>query len=103
MITPLGQRQMFQTVNSEAVRAALEVGEHFQREATHKQIVAERMAEAQASVPEIPRAEGLKTEERHGRQQGQAQERAAKEKTRRNPEDPEDKAESADTHMDFLA
>ena len=37
MITPLGQRQMFQTVNVEAVRAALEVGGHFQREAAQKQ------------------------------------------------------------------
>ena len=105
MITPLGQRQMFQTVNAEAVRAALEVGEHFQREATHKQIVAERMAEAQAAVPEIPRAEGMKTEERRGRGQGQGQARgrAGAAKAEGQPEDPDDHAESADPHMDFLA
>jgi hypothetical protein len=103
MITPLGQRQMFQTVNVEAVRAALEVGGQFQREAIQKQALADRMAEDQASVPEIPRAEGLKTEERHGRRQDQAPERDAAGRPRRRPEDPDEPADSADPHMDFLA
>ena len=71
MITPLGQRQMFQTINAEAVRSALEVSGLFQRELAQKQALLDRMAEDQASVPQIPRTDGLRTEERKGGRQDQ--------------------------------
>ena len=57
MISPLGQRQMFQTVNAEAVRSALEGTGLLQREAMHKQVIMDQMAEDQASVLEIPKSE----------------------------------------------
>ena len=104
MISPLGQRQMFQTINAEAVKAAHEVGGLLQRETGQRQAVLDRMAEAQASVPEIPFAEGLKAEERkEGRKRGGRQgadgrgaqtEAQAGDDTTANP---------ADGHMDFLA
>jgi len=104
MISPLGQRQMFQTINAEAVKAAGELGGLLQRETGQNQGVLDRMAEAQASVPEIPVAEGLKAEERkEGRQHGGRQ--------RPRRQDGEADGQGADTepaipadgHMDFLA
>jgi len=101
MITPLAQRQMFQTINAEAVRAALEVSGQFQKELAQKQAMLDRMAEDNASVPQIPKAEGLKIEERKQGRQEQGQEgqpgqgeEAPKEGAEANP---------ADAHLDFLA
>jgi hypothetical protein len=104
MITPLAQRQMFQTINAEAVKAALEVSGQFQRELAQKQAMIERLVEDQTSVPQIPRAEGLKIEERKGGKQGQEQEGQAKDQ-----DEPDGTAQAgpeanpAETHMDFLA
>lgn len=108
MITPLGQRQMFQTVNAEAVRAALEVAGLAQREAVQKQVLADRMAEDKDTVAEIPQAEGLKTEERHPDRRGQQQggRRDAGEEGGTGDEtggSPFGWANPADMHMDFLA
>jgi hypothetical protein len=106
MITPLGQRQMFQTANVEAVRTALEVAGQAQREAAHKQVLADRMAEAQDSVPEIPHAEGMKTEERRqGRKDQEPPRRhgAAGAGPQEDRGALEGAAISADGHMDFLA
>jgi len=106
MISPLGQRQMFQTINAEAVRAALDVSGQFQREAGQKQIVDAHVAEAQVSVPEIPQAEGLKTEARHGHGQSDEHGRGGSRHAADAGEDPEPdgtEANPADVHMDFLA
>jgi hypothetical protein len=107
MITPLGQRQMFQTVNAEAVRAALEVAGLAQREEAQKQVLADRMAEDKDSVPEIPQAERLKTEERHQGRRGQQQpgqrEAGEGDGSREEPDGSSGWANLADTHMDFLA
>ena len=104
MITPLGQRQMFQTVNVEAVRTAAEVAGQAQREAAHKQVLADRMAQAQDSVPEIPQAEGLKTEDRgHHRQDRQHEGHPGGDGSREEATGTDGSAIPADGHMDFLA
>jgi hypothetical protein len=105
MISPLGQRQMFQTVNAEAVRAALEGSGQLQREAMNKQIIMAQMAEDQASVLVIPHAEAPRTEERRGGGQGEGHRGSSGE-----PGDPDADSETgsvpakpAEGHLDFLA
>ena len=53
MISPLGQRQIFQTANVEAVRQAQEVSEQIQRENVRKRVADERLLEDEASVQVI--------------------------------------------------
>ena len=104
MITPLAQRQMFQTINAEAVKAALEVSGQFQRELAQRQAVLERMAEDQASVPAVPTAEELRTEERREGHREPGEEgygEAWDEDGSAGSEDPG--AKSADGHLDLLA
>ena len=104
MISPLGQRQIHVASNLEAHRAAHEVAENLQREVSRKQAADDRLAQAMTEVPGIARAEGLRTEERQGRQQGGAH-------PEKKPEEGEDEAEApegtpakpADNHLDFLA
>ena len=103
MITPLAQRQMFQTINAEAVKAALEVSGLIQRETAQRQAMLDRMAEDQASVPTIPKAEDLRTEERKG---GRQDEGAPGPGRRRGPgagRGGPGKANVADAHVDLLA
>jgi hypothetical protein len=102
MVSPLGQRQMFQTINVEAVKTASETSGMLQREATFKQAMADRLAEEQASVPEIPRTEAMRTEERKGGQRDQGGRHGASEGPEDQEEAPED-ANPAETHLDFLA
>ncbi|WP_005033697.1 hypothetical protein [Holophaga foetida] len=109
MITPLGQRQIFQTANVEAVRMSLEMSEHIQREAARRKAAEDHLAEDQDSVHEIEKADGLRTEERRGRggqeaQAGEAEEREDGEEPL--PEESESAAPppgAAEGHLDFLA
>jgi hypothetical protein len=103
MITPLAQRQMFQTINAEAVRAALEVSGEFQRDLAQRQAVLERAAEDQASVPNVSKAEALRTEERKGGRRGDAQE--GQDEGGAEGQEPEGQAsaKSAEGHLDLLA
>jgi len=73
MISPLGQRQIFQTANIEAVRMSLEMSEQIQREAARRKVAEDHLAEEQDSVQGIGKAEGLRTEERQGRRGQDAQ------------------------------
>jgi hypothetical protein len=101
MITPVVQRQMFQTINTEAVRAAMEVGGLHQREAGLRQAVLDKVAEDQVSVPEIPVTEGMRTEERKGGRQNDGRKGSGhREQDQAEGEPP---ANPAETHMDFLA
>lgn len=99
MITPLAQRQMFQTANIEAVRAAHEVSEQIQREQIRKKVADDHAAEEQASVRGIPASEQIRTEERernrnqHRGSEGEGEPKSGADET----------AESADSHLDFLA
>lgn len=103
MITPLAQRQMFQTINAEAVKAALEVSGQFQRELAQRKAVLDRMAEDQASVPSVSTAEELRTEERQEgrREAGQGRGEAGEEDGDREPGGT--RAKTADGHLDLLA
>jgi hypothetical protein len=101
MISPLGQRQMFQTINVEAVKTAGETSGLLQREASLKQAMADRMAEEQVSVPSIPKTDPLRTEERKGGQRGQGGQHGSEEPM--EPEDEPEAAKPAEGHLDFLA
>jgi len=100
MISPLGQRQVFQTANVEAVRQAQEVSELIQREHTKKRVVDDRLLEDQGSVRVIAESEHIQTGERQGGGAAQQElpEQEAKEKAQE-----EHTAETADPHLDFLA
>lgn len=102
MITPLAQRQMFQTANIEAVRAAHEVSDQIQREQSRKKTAEDRAAEDQASVRGIPASEQIRTEERErNRHQEQGTGDASEDNARQGGDG--ETAESADSHLDFLA
>jgi len=102
VITPLAQRQMFQTANIEAVRAAHEVSDQIQREQSRRKTAEDHATEDQASVRGIPASEQIRTEER---ERNRHQDREAGESSegdeRQAPVD--ETAESADSHLDFLA
>ncbi len=99
MITPLAQRQMFQTANIEAVRAAHEVSEEIQREQIRKKVADDHAAEEQASVRGIPASEQIRTEERKRNRNQHPESKDGGE-----PQSGADEAaESADSHLDFLA
>jgi hypothetical protein len=103
VITPVAQRQIFQTANIESVRAAHEVSEQIQREQSRKKTAEDRAAEDQASVRVIPGSDRIRTEERReGHGQGGAEEApfGAGDGEEKAPEEP---AGPADSHLDFLA
>lgn len=99
MISPLGQRQVFQTANIEAVRQAQEVSEQIQRENARKRATDERIVEDQASVRVIAESENIQTNEREGRG-GQG---APGQETPEGKKKGESEADSADSHLNFLA
>jgi len=103
VITPLAQRQIFQTANVESVRAAHEVSEQIQREQARKKTADDRAAEDQASVRLIPSSERIRTEERRGgRGQGGAEEQLPEDQ-HKEESGTEGQAGPAESHLDFLA
>lgn len=101
MITPLGQRQIFQTANVEAVRASLEMSEQIQREQARKKTADDRAAEDQAGVQIVSGSERIITEERRqGRGQGEAEQQPPEEEGEGSHKQ---RAKSADSHLDLLA
>jgi hypothetical protein len=104
MVSPLGQRQMFQTINVEAVKTAGELSGLLQREASLRQAIIDRMAEDQTSVLEIPKTDAMRTEERKGGRQGEGGGQGSNEEPDEAEGHPADaKANPAETHLDFLA
>lgn len=105
VVNPLGQRQMFQMANVEAVRQAHMVSEQLQREAVRKEAADEKLEEDQRSVREIPGSERIRTEERQskGGGSGTKGEEDAGEPEGTTPESPEDQAGPAENRLDFLA
>lgn len=103
MISPLGHRQVFQTANVEAVRQAQDVSEQIQREIAKKKALDDRLSEDQASVRVVAESERIMTDEQKsgGGNQGQPPERRSVQQGK--TDEPEDTAESADTHLNFLA
>lgn len=105
MISPLAQRQMFQTAHVEAVRQAHEVSGHLQREASQRKTMDEHLLEQLAGVQVIPEADALRTEERRERRR---REERAPEPGHGEEEAPEEgapraEAGSAERHLDLLA
>lgn len=99
MISPLGQRQVFQTANVEAVRQAQEVSEQIQRENVKKQVADDRLTEAEASVRVIAESEHIATSERQG---GGTQQEVPEQRAEKKKPGEVDTAESADSHLNFL-
>ena len=105
MIGPLAQRQVHMASNMEGLRQAHDMSEQLQREAGRKQAAEDRLAEAKSEVPQIPKAEGLRTEERQGRQGHPGSRGKAPAEDLDEEEEAEDPgaAKSAERHLDFLA
>lgn len=104
MITPIGQRQVLQTVAAEAVRAAHEGNEQVQREIARRQVLDQRLAEDQGAVHQVSSTENLRLEEnaqeqrRHGGRPGREELPEAE-----AVEGAGSPAGPADSHLDLLA
>jgi len=102
MITPLTQRQIFQTAHVEALRMSLEMSEQIQREASRRKTLEDHMAEEADEVHEIGKTDALRTEERkerpQGRDAGGAMEGGGEEASGAEP-----RPESSEARLDFLA
>jgi hypothetical protein len=103
MVSPLGQRQMFQTINVEAVKSAHETSGLLQREASLKQAVVDRLAEDQASVPLISKTDAMRTEERKGGRRDQGGRQGQASEDAEDAGDGQKDANPAEAHLDFLA
>lgn len=99
MITPLAQRQLFQTANIEGVRAAHEVSEQLQREAMKKKAADDRLAEDQVQVNSVTGSDQIRTEERQGRRR----ENQASSEPEEEDGEAENSAAPAEPHLDLLA
>lgn len=98
MISPLGQRQILQTLAVETARQAMEGGAQVQRELARRQAFDAKLAEAMEDVPDVPEADALKLSEREGRKNGQGSGTGAS-----DDESEERSAEGAGPHLDLLA
>ncbi len=98
MISPLGHRQILQTLAVETVRQATEGGAQVQRELARRQAFDQKLTEAMEDVADVSETDELKLSEREG--QGRRQESG----TGASEEGEEDSpAEAADPHLDLLA
>ena len=75
MVTPLGQRMVFQTSHSEATRVAHDIASQLQRDEAFKKILSDRMAGDAEMVRVIEKSEAMKAEERRERQRRQGSRR----------------------------
>jgi len=100
MVTPLGQRMVFQTANLEAVRAANEIASQMQREDTFRKVISDRMAEDNEAVRRIDQSTSLRAEERQERKRQQSE---GKQDEGDEGDEPEQGAILADGSVDFLA
>lgn len=100
MISPLGQRQILQTLAVETVRLAMEGATLVQREQARKLAFDAKLQEAMNEVPDVGETDELrlsdsKDEARKGWQGTGASDEAESE--------PEGQAEGAGPHLDLLA
>lgn len=103
MITPLGQRQIFQAANLEAIRAAHEVGEQMQREAMKKKAADDRLAEDQETVGGVTKGQAMRAEERKEHRHDDPSGDGTPRRQVDEGELPEDSAAPAESRLDFLA
>jgi hypothetical protein len=103
-VNPITLRQTFQAANFEAIREAQGFNDALVREAGNKKLLQEQNALQQDNVPEIPKTEAMRTEERKGRERGSRRERQGARGTEEEAEaSQEESASSADGHLDLLA
>jgi len=102
MVTPLGQRMVFQTAHAEATRVVHDIANQLQREESFKKLLADRMAEDKDAVNSIARSEALRTEERQERQRRFANQHNQEEDENSDGQQGE-KAIFADGSLDFMA
>jgi len=102
MVTPLGQRMVFQTANLEAVRAATEIASQLQREDTFRKVISDRMAEDSEAVRKIDQSTSLRAEEREERKQRQSNGQQGEDESGEG-DDSQERANFAEGGVDFLA
>lgn len=103
MITPLGQRQIFQAANLEAIRAAHEVGEQLQREAVRRKAADDRLAEDQETVNRVTPGQAMRAEERKEHRKGGREAGGPSGEAHDEAEGTVDPAAPAESRLDFLA
>jgi len=102
MVTPLGQRMVFQSAHTEAARVAIDIATQLQREDTFRKVMADRMAEDMEAVRNIPQSDPLRSEERQERQRQFANQSGGGNENEGGGEQ-DDEAIFADGRLDFLA
>jgi len=106
MISPLGQRQIFQTANVEAVRQAHEVSGEIQRDIMKMKAAEEHLVEDQSAVRMIPEFERILAEERKEGRKGkepESQREQAAAEVEAEVDEESDSAGDADARLDFFA
>lgn len=104
MISPLGQRQIFQTANMEALRQAHAVSEEIQRDIMKMKAAEDQMVEDQSNVRLIPEFERILTEERKESQERKGpRKRKAGDEVGEGTKDDPGSAGDADARLDFFA
>jgi len=102
VVTPLGQRQVFQAANAEAVRAAHQVSEQLQREDVRRKAADDKLLEDQASVREVTGSENIRTEERRGGKGG-GEGRGTQEEAEESAQEAKPEEDGSEKKLDFLA
>ena len=104
MISPLGQRQIFQTANVEAVRQAHEVSGEIQRDIMKMKAAEDQLVEDQSNVRGIPESEQIRTEERkEGGSRKDSHRPQAQAASGEDAKPEADSAGDADPLLDFFA
>jgi hypothetical protein len=104
MISPLGQRQIFQTANMEAMRQAHEVSGEIQRDIMKMKAAENQLVEDQSNVRVIPEFEQILTEERKEGRDGKGPHRhKVGDEPGEETKDDSDSAGDADPGLDFFA
>ncbi len=104
MISPLGQRQILQTLAVETVRQAMEGGFQVQREQARKAAFDAKLAEAMEDVTDISESEALRLSEQEA-PGGEARSQHGTGASEDLPEAEREatQAEGAEPHLDLLA
>ena len=101
-MNPLSLQQSLQATNIEALRMAQGFNEGQAREAMQKRVLDDRTAQEQSNVPGIPHADGLKAEERQGKDTRQGRKGAGGSGQEETPPGASP-ASPAPPHVDILA
>lgn len=104
MISPLGQRQVYQTAHVEAIRQASDVSDQIQREASKQKAAESHLVEERSTVRLIPESEEIRTEERQRERQSSDKHGKGHKDEKEGEEGAEGQsAGSAESRLDLLA